>query len=140
MNTTNLGHNVTREWLHDEKICAYTFHNGTRLAADVWALDVKKLLDQVPANGVFYWLIDFSPANATLTPYNGNLARQLASYRPDVGGNLAVIVRPNFGGHALRFFAERLPFQGRLKVFFDRESALDWLLANIGSSKRPRQA
>lgn len=45
--TTNLGHEVIREWLQDGKICAYTFHNSTRLASDVWALDVKKMLDQV---------------------------------------------------------------------------------------------
>lgn len=125
---TDVGSGVLREWLVEGSVCSYTISSASRASADAWLADCQGLLDAIPANHTLHWLFDLSQTVVALTPYTASTARRLASYRHDIRGDFAVVVRHNLLGELFRIFASGLPLRGQVRVFFSRDEALAWIM------------
>lgn len=128
MTVTDVGHGILREWLVEGSVCCYTMNNASRDTADAWLADCMRILDSIPANHTLHWLLDLSHSAVALTPYAASVARRLASYRHDIRGDFAVVVRHNLLGQLFRIFATGLPLRGQVRVFFSREEAHHWII------------
>lgn len=116
------------EVLEDGKIQTITVKSVARASVDAWANHVTDNVNQWDASKPYLMLYDFSDPKVSFTSYIRQKSSELTELRPEVRGKVAVVMMRNPVNFLVMVFAQVRPRASRqIKIFFDRESALNWL-------------
>ena len=134
-----LDENITREFLKDDRIVAFTIASITRDTLDKWAAaaayELENWADELP----FLNLQDFTTCkNFSFSPYLRAKSEEITVPRPDKIGRTAVVIPRSISAQIVRVFL--LAKKNRLRqrqVFFNREDGIKWLEEWLDLSKVP---
>ncbi len=121
---------VTREWLCDGQIVAYTVTDARRESVDAWVNAFKEDIMNWPLDRPFRVLHDLSARGAVSTPYARMRAQEVVAVRPEVKGRAALVLSGSLVNSLIHVWlnrqSEKTP---RIrKTFLTREQAIAWLL------------
>ncbi len=120
---------LTRTFLSDERIVAFTISSMNRATLDKWAAAAAFELEHWNENLPFLNLQDFSACqNFSFTPYLRQKSEEITTGRPDKIGRTAVVIQKSLNSQIVRMFllAKKDMYRQR-QIFFKREDALRWL-------------
>ncbi len=121
---------VTREWLCDGQIVAYTVTDAHRESVDTWANAFKADIMNWPLDRPFRVLHDFSAQRAVSTPYARTHAQELVLLRPEIKGRAALVLSGSLVNSLIHVFLNRQSESTPRvrKTFLSRDQAIAWLL------------
>lgn len=130
-----LASRLTLETLHDGRLWVFTFGRRTRdsqvssrTVIDAWFNAMKKQMDLLPVGASWYRLSDFSQTDMNPSPFFVARIREISRYRPDLHGHSAYVIPQNLFTAMMLNIAQRIrPKHIRIKLFFRRDEALQWL-------------
>ncbi|HRE47465.1 MAG TPA: hypothetical protein PLD47_07045 [Aggregatilineales bacterium] len=128
----DLGASITREWIDEGTIVIYTGKSPSRQSIDTLFADVRQVMSAADVENAPGFVYDVSHPDSGITPYASQQARQALMHRPELYGFVAIIVRQNFSGWAIKLFINSLQQTVRgaaknLHVFYHREDGIKWL-------------
>lgn len=125
---------LTVKWLYQHSIVLFTITGPMVLqeVIDLWASNVRRILEAWPESRRYYVVHDISKANFGVTPHLTNAMRDLYALRPDLKQSIAIVTPPNIATQLVRALVRNYE-RGEIKngIFSTREEALKWLLTQI---------
>lgn len=133
------------ELTYDGKIWIYTFakksHDdkaNSRTVIDVWIDSVKNQTRNLRAGSAWYRLTDFSQTDMNPSPYLVARLRELSKYRLDLKGYSAFVIPKNIFTQVILNLGQKIrPKHIRVRLFFDRDEALLWLVSQLEAGSNP---
>ena len=123
---------VVKEWLADGQILCYRMENTERISIDQCAADFARTVNGLPANGFLRLMIDLHSENAVISAYALHRAREVCRLRPDIRGQVAVLVTNRLTSQIASLALRGLPLNSsRARLVFSCEAdAIAWLLGD----------
>jgi len=81
-----------KEWLADNQVLCYRFHNLTIGTVDAWATDLIGEFNGWPPDKPWRLLLDIRLRGSIVSTYALRRAREIARMRPELPGRLSVLV------------------------------------------------
>ncbi len=130
-----LASRLTLEILHDGRLWVFTFGRKTRdsqvssrTVIDAWFNAMKKQMDRLPEGASWYRLSDFSQTDMNPSPFFVARIGEISKYRPDLHGHSVYVIPQNLFTAVMLNVAQKIrPKHIRIKLFFRRDEALQWL-------------
>ena len=118
----------TKEWLENNRILCYRLHNTQRGTVEAWEQDLSQELTGWPEGKTWRLLLDVR-AESIISAYSLLRARKIASLRPELRGQLAVLIGDRLASQIIGMAIRNVPNRYRQRMVFANESfAVHWLL------------
>lgn len=128
ISVTTIGEGLTKEFLFDKRIVIYHLDTVSREILDAGADDVLDTMKNWREGHPYLVIYDITSAKIALTPHLRHRLQELSKAYPDLKGRSAVVLPRSVVTQVFRLFVRSQNRIGRSKqVFFNRESAIDWL-------------
>ncbi len=117
---------VTRQFLYEGQIVAFTLTDGSRDTIDNWVAVITKMAENAPTDGPLFMLYDIS--QIYMSPYAREQLQDLAQNPPNVARLYLAVVVDSLVVQMLAVVFSRVPVPNmERKVFRDRDTASQWL-------------
>lgn len=130
--TSNSAHlrsdKITLEWAENNRIAVFTLRTLALDALEIWATTMITLMGDAPLDRSFLSVHDVAFAKSAPTPAIRQYAKKFESFRPELVTYSAIILQRSFGGQIAQLAIRAMRNKNRNnELFFDRESAMNWL-------------
>ncbi|MBX3062501.1 MAG: hypothetical protein KF726_05970 [Anaerolineae bacterium] len=131
---------LTVKWLYQRSIVLFTITGPMVLqeVIDLWASNVRRVLESWPESQRYYVVHDISKSNFGVTPHLANTIRDLYALRPQLKQSVAIVTPPNIATQLVRALVRNYEREEiRNGIFSTREEALKWLLVQVKEDGSP---
>lgn len=118
-----------KEWLANERILCYRFHDLSPQTIDTWSADLKDELMSWPVDKPWRLLLDIRLRGSIVSTYALVKAREIARMRPELPGRLSVLVASRLAADIITIAIRATNNNYRKRAVFVSEAlSLHWLL------------
>jgi hypothetical protein len=138
-----IAHGVTRSWLHNRQVVVFALENQHQKTLDACTDAVLQTAEKWPADRPFLVMYDITGAGIRAST-SVRQSIEIISEKVRVKGRVAAVVPRNPLSQLMRLFMSRPPGPQETAlhhfIFYDRESALEWLLETLPGKAKGSQA
>jgi hypothetical protein len=119
----------TKSWLADGRILCYLLDDTTTLTINAWAADLTQELNGWPSSRPWRMMLDIRLNGNIVSPFALRRARAIANLRPDLPGQLAILIGSHLAAQIISIALRSAPNSYRRRACFASEvMAIAWLL------------